>query len=212
MQDIPVFTTSCGAASLVLREIPYTRRGYIHLQASMQPEKLLEECVAFMRMAGAEEIFASGDALPEGYPLHAQVLQLSRLREGLDDTLAVLVSVTERTLEQWRILYNDRMKDVDQAAYMSISQAKRMLQRADGYFICREGELLGIGIAAGETVQAIASVKPGSGREVLLALNHALSSERIIVEVASTNQKALRLYNALGFLPTAVLSQWYKVQ
>ena len=212
MRDIPLFATEYGAASLVLREIPYRQRAYIHLQASLEPEKLLEECVQFARMAGAEQIFACGAEVLEKYPLHTQVLRFSRLREGLEDTDAALFPVTEDTLETWREIYNERMQDVDQAAFMSMMDAKKLLGRKSGYFVHRNGELLGIGIAAGETVEAIASVKPGCGKDTLLALSHALSGERITVEVASTNERALRLYNALDFIPTAVISQWYQVK
>lgn len=211
MQDIPLFTTEYGAASLVLREIPYRQRAYIHLQASQEPDKLLRECVKFAKMAGAEEVFACGNAALEKYPLHAEILRLSRLREGLADTDAALFPVTEETLEKWRCLYNERMQNVDQAAFMSMMEAKKMLRRKEAYFVHREEKILGIGVAGGDTVQAIASIEPGCGKQTLLALNHALSGEKINVEVASTNEKALRLYYALGFLPVAVLSQWYKV-
>lgn len=212
MQDIPLFTTEYGAASMVLREIPYRQRAYVHLQASLEPEKLLDECVQFAHMAGAEEIFACGAGMLENYPLHTQILRLSRLREGLEDTDAALFPVTEETVEEWRGLYNERMLDVDQAAFMSMMGAKKLLSRKNGYFVHRDGELLGIGIAAGETVEAIASAKPGCGKDTLLALNYALSGERIMVEVASTNKRALRLYDSLGFSFTAVAAQWYKVK
>ena len=212
MRDIPLLATEYGAASLVLREIPYRQRAYIHLQASLEPEKLLEECVQFARMAGAEQIFACGDAFLEKYSLHTQILRLSRLRAGLEDTDAALFPVTEDTLETWRGVYNERMQHVDQAAFLSIMESKKLLSRKNGYFVHRDGQLLGIGIAGGETIEAIASVKPGSGNDTLLALSHALSGERITVEVASTNERAMRLYNALGFIPTAVVSQWYQVQ
>lgn len=211
MQDIPLFTTEYGAASLVLREVPYRQRAYIHLQASQEPEKLLAECIKFAKMSGAEEVFACGDAMLDKYPLHAKILRLSRLREGLADTDAALFPVTEASLEKWRCLYNERMQDVDQAAFMSMMDAKKLLGRRNGYFVHRDGQLLGIGIAAGETVEAIASVKPGCGKDTLLALNHALSGERIQVEVASTNEKALQLYESLGFILTADISRWYKV-
>ena len=95
---------------------------------------------------------------------------------------------------------------------MSMMEAKKLLCRKEAYFVHRDGILLGIGVAGGETVQAIASVKPGCGMQTLLALNHALSGEKITVEVASTNEKALQLYSTLGFIPTAVVSQWYQVQ
>lgn len=211
MQDIPVFTTEYGAASLVLREIPYRRRAYIHLQASLEPEKLLAECVSFARMAGAETVFATGHELLERHPLHTEIWSMSCLREGLPDTDASLFPVTEATLEQWRNIYNDRMQGVDQAAYLTLSQAKQLLAQGGAYFVHRAEEILGIGIASGENVRAVASYKPGCGKDTLLALNHALFGERITVEVASTNQKALRLYTRLGFIPTAKVASWYQI-
>ena len=58
MKDFPVFTTDYGVSSLILREIPYRREAYIHIQ-DVQPDQLAEhlrECVSFCRMAGAESI------------------------------------------------------------------------------------------------------------------------------------------------------------
>ena len=52
MKDIPMFTTEYGAASLILRELPYRGIAYVRLQATEQPEKLLEECIGFCRAFG----------------------------------------------------------------------------------------------------------------------------------------------------------------
>ena len=43
MKDIPVFTTENGAASLILREIPYQQSAYIILRDTREPEKLTAE-------------------------------------------------------------------------------------------------------------------------------------------------------------------------
>ena len=59
MKDFPVFTTENGAASLVLKEIPYKKEAYITLRASQAPQALLEECVSFCRACGAEKIYAT---------------------------------------------------------------------------------------------------------------------------------------------------------
>ena len=211
MRDFPMFTTENGAASLVLREIPYRGEAYITLQDTQNPKELLAECVDFCKMAGAEKIYATGHCWLERYPVYTSVVKMQRPREGLEESNAALFPVTEKTVEQWRSLYNERMQDVDQAAFMSMMEAKKMLRRKEAYFVHREEKILGIGVAGGDTVQAIASIETGCGKQTLLALNHALSGEKINVEVASTNEKALRLYYALGFLPVAVLSQWYKV-
>jgi hypothetical protein len=64
MQDFPMFTTEYGVASLFLREIPYRGRAHIKIQSSQDPEKLLEECVSFCRVCGAEWIDAAGDSVP----------------------------------------------------------------------------------------------------------------------------------------------------
>ena len=79
------------------------------------------------------------------------------------------------------------------------------------YFVHKDGELLGIGIAEGETVEAVVAVKHGAGETVMLTLCGSLFSEKILLEVASTNTKALRLYEKLGFIKTAELSRWYDV-
>ena len=75
----------------------------------------------------------------------------------------------------------------------------------------RDGELLGIGIAADEKIDCVATVKRGCGWEVVSALTHALISDRVILDVASTNHRAIRLYESLGFIKIAELSKWYKI-
>lgn len=212
MRDIPMFTTENGAASLILREIPYRGEAYIRIQDTVSPEELTEECISFCRIAGAEKIYATGHEYLQKFPLHTKVLQMVRSMDGLPQTDAMTVPVTDQTLEQWRQIYNDAMMPIDNASYMDIRGAKKLLQEGNGYFVHRDGELLGIGIAADETVHAVVSVKPGAGQDVLLALTHALFGERIVLEVASTNTRAIRLYERLGFIATAELSTWYAVR
>lgn len=212
MRDIPVFTTENGVASLILREIPYRGEAYIRIQDTVCPEELMEECVSFCRIAGAEKIYATGHEYLQKFPLHTKVLQMARSMDGLPDTDAMTVPITDQMLEQWRQIYNDAMKPIDNASHMDMRRAKKLLQEGNGYFIHRDGELLGIGIAADETVHAVVSVKPGAGQDVLLALTHALFGERIVLEVASTNTRAIRLYERLGFIATAELSTWYAVR
>lgn len=212
MRDIPVFTTENGVASLILREIPYRGEAYIRIQDTICPEELTEECVSFCRIAGAEKIYATGHEYLQKFPLYTKVLQMVRSMDGLPQTDAMTIPITDQTLEQWRQIYNDAMKPIDNASYMDIRGGKKLLQEGNGYFVHRDGELLGIGIAADETVHAVVSVKPGAGQDVLLALTHALFGERIVLEVASTNTRAIRLYERLGFIATAELSTWYAVR
>lgn len=211
MKNIPVFTTENGAASLILKEIPYSQAAYIQIQDTLEPEKLLAECVDFCRAVGAERIFAANHPYLERYSFHTAIWQMVRSREGLTDTDAALFPVTEQTLEAWRELYNRRMADVPNASYMTAADARQMLNRGDGYFVHRGEILLGIGMASGERIDAVVSAQSGAGQAVVLALNHALSGERITLEVASANERAVRLYEHMGFIPAQELSRWYRV-
>lgn len=211
MRDFPVFTTENGIASLVLREIPYRGEAYITLQDTQTPELLLAECVDFCKMAGAENVYATGHGWLEKYPIYTDVVKMQRPRVGLPESNAALFPVTEKTIEQWRSCYNDRMKDVHNASTMTRNDGKQLLEKGGGYFVHRDEELLGIGIARGDKIETIASVKPGAGDTVLLALCSALFSENVALEVSSHNERAIRLYERLGFLKTKLLRTWYDV-
>ena len=211
MKDIPVFDTEHGVASLFLREIPYRRRAHIKIQSSLDPEKLLEECVAFCKMCGAEWIDAAGDPYLEKYPLITPLYIMHCRREDLADTDACLFPVTEETVGKWLDICNERMKDVPNAAYMDGADGKELLKTGDGYFIHRDGKLLGIGKAKGDFIDTVISVIPGMGETVVLALNHALSGETVRLMVAGANERAVRLYERMGFLKVKEVSRWYRV-
>lgn len=211
MKDIPVFTTEYGAASLILREIPYRQMAYIKLQATQEPEALLAECISFCRACGAERIHASGHPFLEQYPLVAAIVEMRRGLEGIGQTDAALFPVLPETVAQWREIYNRRMADVPNASYMSPSDEKVQLELGDGYFVHRGGTLLGIGRAAGDSMDLVISEQPGAGADVVLALASCLTSDTVRLTVADSNTRAVRLYERLGFLKTKELSRWYRV-
>ena len=67
LKDIPLFTTDAGIASLLLGEVSYRKEAYVRIR-SVQPGKLaelLEECISFCRMVGAERVFALMDEAPD---------------------------------------------------------------------------------------------------------------------------------------------------
>lgn len=211
MKDIPMFTTQFGVASLTLREIPYRQTAYIRLQATRQPKELLEECIGFCRACGAEIFYATGHSFLEKYPLHTAVVLMRRSKTGLPETDAALFPALPETLDQWRGIYNERMADVPNAAYMTQADAKAMLDAGDGYFVHRNGQLLGIGKAAADKIDAVISLMPGAGRDVVLALTTLLTGDTVCLEVAAANKKAVRLYEKLGFTAVQELSRWYLV-
>ena len=211
MRDFPVFTTENGVGSLVLKEIPYRKVAYVTIRDSLLPDEFLSECVDFCRAVGAERIYACGHAILEKYPLYTTVVQMSGSILSLEQTDACLFPVTEQTLGRWREIYNSRMDKVDNASFLSEQAARELLGSGDAYFIHRDGDLLGIGKASGNRIDCIASVKPGSGWEIVSALAHALLSDPIVLEVATTNTRAMQLYRAIGFIPTQEISRWYKI-
>lgn len=211
MKDFPVFTTENGVASLVLREVPYKGIAFVTLQDTLCPEKLLKECVDFCRAVGAEKVYATGHDVLKDYPQAVTIYRMKRLQEGIGETDAALFPVTEKTIDRFRDLYNERMACIPTAASMTREDGEKLLLRGAGYFVHRGENLLGIGIVAGDTVEAIAGLHPGVGADVMRALCSVVYAETVVLEVASTNKPALRLYEKLGFCKTAELLCWYDV-
>lgn len=211
MRDFPFFSTENGVASLFLKEVPYSGRAYIRLQDASDPDALIKECLDFCRAVEAKEVFATGHESVTKYPLFTKIIEMCCARESLPDTDAALFPVQKQTLSEWRELYNDKMLGIDGASYMTIRDAEKLLINGGGYFVHRNDVLLGIGIASGERIEAIAANATGFGKDTLLALVHALSSDRVSLEVASTNERAMNFYIKMGFLPVRDVATWYKI-
>lgn len=211
MRDFPVFSTYNGVASLTLSQIPYTAKAYIRIQNAMEPELLLSECLDFCRMAGAEFIYATGHAVCQKYPHYTDVIKMQADRLSLGETDAMLFPVTAETVSQWQKIYNDKVSRVPMGTWLDSRRMADILQDGSGYFVHQNGNLLGIGSAAGRQIHWVASVVPGAGRDVVCALTHALGDDTVFLEVASTNEKAIALYNALGFVPVDRIADWYWV-
>ena len=211
MKDFNFFTTENGVASLILREVPYQQVAYIRIRDSLEPAKLLEECISFCRMVGAEKILATGHEDLEQFPLETAVWQMSCLRESLGTSNGLLFPVTTETADHFQKLYNKKVKNIPNAAWMDDKDKREMLASGEGYFVHKDGKLLGIGRVKGEEVRFLASFAPGAGETVVRALVSASCEERCTLEVASANTKAVALYERLGFLKTGEISRWYRV-
>lgn len=212
MKDIPVFDTAFGIASLVLKEIPYKQVAFVRIQ-TVQPGHLKEhlaECVSFCRAAGAERILASGHEALETYPLDSIVYQMTFAdapREPEDH----LWPVTEKTVSSWREIYNKGMRPFDNHATLTAYDEKKILASGGAYFVHRDGQLLGIGWMEGSELLALVSVVPGMGERVALALFSMVEADRITLQVLSTNTRAVRLYERMGFTRTGEVRRWYKI-
>lgn len=211
MKDIPVFTTENGAASLLLGQIPHTKTAYIQLQASLAPEKLLEDCVAFCIACDAQRICACGDPCLQRYPVDCRVLRMQRIHVPREPEYA-LFPLMESTKERWRDIYNTAMADVDNASLLSYYDMDGMLRDGDCYFVHEKGSIVGIGKASCGEVKAIVSLKKGCGMGILNTLSTLLHGERESVIVASTNLRAIRMYERAGFLITGEEKIWYRIR
>lgn len=211
MRDIPVFCTESGAASLVLKKIPYTQEAYIHIRDSLEPKRLLEECRDFCVAAGAEKVYATGDAILSEYPRYTTLLRMQCARDFLAETDASLFPVQENTAEQWRTIYNERMLRVPTATCLSAFDMKKVITEGNAYFVHRNHTLLGIGLVQGSNINAIASVVKGAGEDVLLALCSVAGSDTVTLTVADNNLPAVNLYRRLGFHTVEELESWHKI-
>ena len=92
---------------------------------------------------------------------------------------------------------------------MTEKTAKEKLAGGGCYFVHRNGKLLGIGLICENMIEWVASVQPGAGADVVCALNHAIGADTVSLTVASTNEKAVALYEKLGFVKVAEQKKWY---
>ena len=212
MRDIPVFTTEYGVASLILSQIPYRAEGYVHIQSSLEPKLLLEECVQFLTACGAERIYATGKDVPPELPVYTKLVQMQISRDTLPETEAALWPVLPENAAQWAEIYNQKTAGIPMGAWLTDAERKELPASGEGYFVHKAGKLLGIGRVGGDTIHFVASVSPGAGKEVVAALASAAADPILRLTVASTNQKALRLYESMGFIKTCEISTWYCVK
>ena len=212
MKDIPIFNTDHGIASLMLKEIPYKEIAYIQVQ-DVQPgqmDLLIDECAAFCRAAGAEQIYLCGHDAPEGYPLVCRLVLMSGPAD--QEYEGNLWPVTRENVEQFRSIYNEKMSCVDHSQTLTRWDEKRIIDSGGAYFVHRDGKLLGIGWVDENTILCLASMIPGEGRNVLGALLSVVDGDTARVEVASTNARAIHLYEKMGFVQTGEGFGYYKVR
>lgn len=213
MRDFPIFTTEYGVSSLVLKEIPYKSTAYIRIRDVQEDffADHMAECIGFCRMAGAERIFAAGNEKLEMYPLYTAVLEMRGHARPDPEKIRHLFPVTETTVSAWRSIYNERMAGVDNAGILESRDESQILKSGGAYFVHENGRNLGIGWVEGSKLLAVAAVEPGAGENVMHTLMSLAHEEMMTLEVASTNKRAIRLYEKLGFVKTAEITRWYRV-
>ena len=216
MKDIPIFTTPAGTASLILREIPYKRTAYV-LVRSVLPGGMgetLRECRAFCLQAGAERVLASADG-PLDLPHDHDMLSMSRPKPGLPipEPPVPLVPVTRENVRDYQAIYNRLFTQIPGAATCHGMELDRLLSSGGAFLAAPEGKFSGIGETDGGELRAVGVLPEyrGLGRRLTLTLLGRLEGPDLRLRVSSVNERALRLYERLGFQRRGVLSRWYIV-
>ena len=211
MRDIPVFTTKNGVASLFLKKIPFTKEAFVQIRDSKSCGELVKECVDVCRMAGAEKIFATGHEDLSEYPFVCDVSDYCVCKNRLPETDAIALPATLEQNDWWRKLYNEKMMPVYAAVPLSLDEVDKMIRENQAYCIYRACSVIGIGVTYDGRIQAVASIVSGEGVSVVLALAGCLDSPVISLSVASSNMKALRLYESLGFVKSELEASWHQI-
>lgn len=219
MNNIPVFTSQGGTATLILREIPISGKAYVLLRTVLpgQAENLAAECASFCKMCGAEEIFASwedGDLpfLAPAYDIYLLHVAKSALPEGKP---VQLVPMTPENDAIYQRIYNRCFYHVSHAASYDRGQIARIYREHQRAFLALDERErpYGIGELHGDELAAIAVLPKyrGRGMDLAVALLQLCPGEDLHVTVASDNDAAMRLYEKLGFHLFGVESKWYVV-
>ena len=158
-----------------------------------------------------EKVYASGHPVVEGYPFHTAMLEMRGIPNIQEAWIQNLFPVTDNTVARWREIYNSAFACVHNAATQEARDEKEIL-KGGAYFIHHRGELLGIGWLREDTIEAIAAVKPGAGKQVLHSLCSVCPGVPLRLEVASENHRAIALYEKIGFVTVKELSRWYRIE
>ena len=215
MKDLPIFTGQFGMGSLVLREIPYKRCAYVLVRSAREGHMrdFLEECSGFCRAAGAEWVLASAPEPLTFLPHVHDMLEYACRRDQLPPPLepVELEAVDDGNAEQFREIYNDLFRAIPNAATCTPEALRRVREKSRAFLAKVGGETAGICQWSGSELEAIGVLPAfqGLGHQLALTAFAQMEGETLTLRVSSSNSRALRLYQKLGFDRTRVLSSWY---
>ena len=215
MKNIPVFTAANGVASLVLQEIQHSRKAYVLIRSVWTTAAaLLEECVSFCRMVGAEEIYASWETaeLPgkHAYDLIGMACQKADLPRGNPVALAPL---TPENGQDYLRIYNQCFRQVSGAATYGDRDLQRLYDTDTAWLAVVDGQYAAVAEISKEGLEGIGVLPEfrGLGYDLAIAVLQMVPALTVRLKVASTNEKALVLYTRLGFTEEKTVSRWWKV-
>lgn len=215
MKDLPIFTGQYGIGSLILREIPYKQCAYVVVRSAQEGRMrdFLEECSGFCRAAGAEWVLASAPEPLSFLPHVHDMLEYACPRNQLPPPLrpVELEPLNDGNAERYREIYNDLFRAIPNAATCTPEDLWRLREKSRAHLAKVGGKAAGICQWSGSELNAIGVLPEfrGLGHRLALTAFAQMEGEVITLRVSSSNARALRLYQKLGFDRTQVLSSWY---
>lgn len=218
MNNIPLFLAQGGTATLILREIPISGKAYILLR-TVQPgclHQLLEECRDFCLQWGAKHCFAAreGEALP--LPHAYDILKMTVRKELLPPSPGMeLLPLCPENEKDYVRIYNRCFLHVSHAGSYDRKQIQRIYAQNQQAFLAADhcGTIFGLGELHGNELSAVCVLPEhrGKGMPLTLELLSRCPGPELSLTVASDNEKALRLYEKLGFTISETESSWFEV-
>lgn len=217
MKNIPVFTSAYGIATLILREIPWNGTAYVLIRAVWNDEKaaLLEECKGFCRAVGAEQIYASWEL--EALPAEPawEMLLMTRPKAGLPETEKPvdLEPLTKENGEDYLRIYNTCFRSVPCAASYDRSSLDPLYGEDLAWLAKVDGVYAGVAEISKTGLEGIAVLPEyrGLGCDLALSVLDMVPSTELRLKVASTNYRAIALYERLGFTCMGAEKYWWRL-
>lgn len=215
MKDIPIFTGSHGIATLILSQIPWSGRGYVMVRSVWDDAKaLLDECLGFCRACGAREVFASWETQELPAPHGYDVLRMEMKKCALPAGVPICTEdLSEDNAGAFVDIYNRCFLPIHNAAAYGKKDIARLLGEETAYLVRRDGAYAAIAEISKEGLEAIAVLPQhrGLGFDLARTVLQKVPSTTLALKVASTNHRAIGLYERLGFQTTGILSRWWKL-
>ena len=217
MKNIPMFTSSYGLATLILKEIAWNGRAYVLVRSvwNDQIAALLDECRSFCRAVGAEEIYASWDAeeLPAEHAWDMIDMACPKSALPAPRQTVELEQAAPETAEDYLRIYNQCFRDVPAAASYD-RKSLEPLYGEDLIWLAKvRGQYAAVAEISKEGLEGIAVLPEfrGLGFDLAAAVLRMVPSTEVRLKVASTNVRARRLYDRLGFAEVGISRRWYRL-
>ena len=124
-----------------------------------------------------------------------------------------LVPLTRENSRDYLRIYNRCFETVPGAATYGQRDLDRLYDQDLAWLARRDGQFAAVAEISGEGLESIAVLPEfrGLGFDLAAAVLQMVPSLTVRLKVASTNDRAKRLYQRLGFVEAETVSRWWRV-